>query len=77
MVNSTLAVRNWRQETSGVRQRTAAERRYRLRIERRLVWEQGPGQELRDNAAPLALLGISVVLLSAAGIGPYLAWLLG
>ena len=60
-----------------MRQRTAAERRYRLRIERRLVWEQGPGQELRDNAAPLALLGISVVLLSAAGIGPYLAWLLG
>lgn len=53
-----------------------ADNGYRRRIERRLVWEQGPAQELRDNAGALLLLGIGVVLLSVAGLGPYVMWYL-
>ncbi|MCB1221393.1 MAG: hypothetical protein H7A35_00785 [Planctomycetales bacterium] len=53
-----------------------AEACYRRRIERRLVWEQGPAQEVHDNAGALLLLGIAVLLLSAVGIGPYVLWYL-
>ena len=44
-------------------------------VERRLIWEQGPGQELRENSAGFGMLGLSVALIMLSMADPVLQWM--
>ncbi len=43
--------------------------------ERRMIWEQGPGQELRENTAAICLAGFALGLILLSMTGPVLQWI--
>ena len=42
--------------------------------EKRLIWEQGLGLDIRENAATIGLLGFAAVLMVLSMTGPVLQW---
>lgn len=44
-------------------------------VERQLIWEHGPGQELRENSAVLGILGLSVTIFMLSLTNPVMQWI--
>ena len=42
--------------------------------EKRLIWEQGLGLDIRENGAAIGLLGFAAVLTVVSMTGPVLQW---
>ena len=42
--------------------------------ERRLIWEQGLGLDLRENTAAVGLLGFATLLIMVSMTSPVLQW---